>query len=438
MRRPPYEIAHNLRSASRRRESCVILPLRPAANVQKSAGRQGTASTYFAWSLLTSIMSPTFFESIKLYVGFTDASSEALREFHPVAEPFIVPIVDDFYAAIEAHPDARAAITGGTEQIERLKRSLVQWLNKMLLGPHDEAYYELRARIGRVHVRIALPQRYMFTAIDRIRVHVLEVLRTNISDHSQVQRIATALNQIIDLELAIMLETYREDLEAKNRNAERLATIGQFAASIGHELRNPLGVVESSLYLVRQHLGQNANPPQVAKHLDRIGSEVKRANKTIHDLLDLARNRPPKRRPVELKNLVDASADGALLPAAVTLENSISPGLTADIDPDQVQQVLVNLMINSAQAQAGRGHIWAEAERAADGTVRLRIRDEGPGILIEDRGRIFEALFTTKAKGSGLGLALCRRIMEAHGGTIDLEKTDRGASFLLVFPPAAA
>jgi two-component system, NtrC family, sensor histidine kinase HydH len=301
----------------------------------------------------------TFFENIKLYVGFTDASSAALRELHPVAEPFFVPIVDDFYAAIEAHPGAREAITGGTAQIERLKQALIRWMDKMLLGAHDEGYYELRARIGRMHVRIALPQAYMFTAMDRIRVRLLDVLRTKIvGDANKVERIATALNQIMDLELAIMLETYREDLETKHRNAERLATIGQFAASIGHELRNPLGVVESSLYLVRQHLGEQvAAQPQVAKHLDRIGSEVQRANRTIHDLLDLARNRPPRRHRTDLRALVESAADAALVPAAITLEIGIPADLTANIDPDQVRQILTNLLTNAAQALRKHSHI---------------------------------------------------------------------------------
>ena len=106
-----------------------------------------------------------------------------------------------------------------------------------------------------------------------------------------------------------MLETYREDLVTKNRNAERLATIGQFAASIGHELRNPLGVMESSLFLLRQHLGPDAaSARNVAKHLDRIGGEITRANKTIRDLLDLARNRPPQKQPVDVRTLVETTA----------------------------------------------------------------------------------------------------------------------------------
>ncbi len=299
----------------------------------------------------------TFFANIKLYVGFTDASSDALRELHPVAEPFFAPIVDDFYAAIEAHPGASKAITGGPAQIERLKQTLIRWMDKMLLGPHDEAYYDLRSKIGRMHVRIALPQAYMFTAMDRIRVRLLDVLRTKLAtDPDRVERIATALNQIMDLELAIMLETYREDLETKHRNAERLATIGQFAASIGHELRNPLGVVESSLYLLRQHLGEQlAGQPQVAKHLDRIGNEVQRANRTIHDLLDLARNRPPRRHRTGLRALLESAAEAALLPAAITLDVAIPPELTANIDPDQVRQILVNLLTNAAQALRGRG-----------------------------------------------------------------------------------
>jgi len=238
----------------------------------------------------------------------------------------------------------------------------------------------------------------------------------------------------MDLELAIMLETYREDLETKHRNAERLATIGQFAASIGHELRNPLGVVESSLYLVRQHLGEQAAQPQVAKHLDRIGSEVQRANRTIHDLLDLARNRPPRRHRTGLRALVESAAEAALLPAAITLEVGIPADLTANIDPDQIRQILVNLLTNAAQAMRGRGHVRVEAETTTDAGTRLRVRDDGPGIASHDRRRVFEALYTTKAKGSGLGLALCRRIMEAHEGTIELEASPAGASFLLHFP----
>ena len=381
-------------------------------------------------------MALTFFESLKQYVGFTEASSTALRDFHPVAQPHFRPIIDDFYDAIESHPGARAAITGGAEQIERLKRSLIQWLHSMLIGPHDEAYFEMRARIGRVHVRINLPQSYMFTAMNRIRVRLLEVLRNELPAHPELaQPMGDALHQILDLELAIMLETYREDILAKNRNAERLATIGQFAASIGHELRNPLGVIESSLFLLRQHLGHEVtDKPQVAKHLDRIGDEVKRSNKTIHDLLELARNRPPRRQQAPLKAVVDSSRTTADLPPGIDVRVAIADDLAAEVDPDQLQQVLVNLFINASQAMGGTGRIDIDAERMADGGLTLRVKDDGPGIAPEVRYRIFEALFTTKAKGSGLGLALCRRILEAHGGTIEIEPSTNGASFLMTFP----
>jgi signal transduction histidine kinase len=378
----------------------------------------------------------TFFESLKQYVGFTEASSAALRELHPAAQPRFAAIVDDFYAAIEAHPEARAAITGGAAQIARLKQTLIRWMDLLLLGPHDEAYYELRARIGRMHVRIALPQGFMFTAMNRIRLRLLEVVRERFGGEPEAtRRIATALHQILDLELAIMLETYREDLVVKNRNAEKLATIGQFAASMGHELRNPLGVMESSLFLLRQHLGPAAAAPDVAKHLARIEGEITRSNKTIRDLLDLARNRPPRRLRTEVGGMVEAATRLASLPATITVD--VSPTVTTlavDVDPDQLQQVLINLLTNAAQAMPAGGRVVIEGERSPEGETRLRVRDDGPGVPAEARYRIFEALFTTKAKGSGLGLALCRRILEAHGGTIELEPTPTGASFLLALP----
>jgi len=378
--------------------------------------------------------SKPFLQNLKDYVGFTDHSTQVLQSFRAKAEPHFAAIIDDFYATIEAHPGARAAITGGEAQIQRLKKTLIRWLETLLQGPHDQEYFERRARIGRVHVVIDLPQAYMFTAMDRIRVHLLAVARDEVgTDRQRLDDLAEAINQILDIELAIMLETYREDLMLKNRTAERLATIGQFAASIGHELRNPLGVMESSVFLLREHLGTTAEEPKVRKHLDRIALEVKRSNKTIQDLLELARNRPPTRHSTDVRKLVASAIELTAVPATVEILTSIPPESTLDVDGDQLRQVLVNLITNSIQAMSGKGKVWLDVTREADATL-LRVRDAGPGIAVEVRSRIFEALFTTKAKGSGLGLALCRRIVEAHGGSIVVEPTSEGASFLITVP----
>jgi signal transduction histidine kinase len=377
--------------------------------------------------------SKPFLQNLKDYVGFTDRSTQVLQSFHATATPHFAAIIDDFYATIEAHPGARAAITGGEAQIQRLKKTLIQWLDSLLQGPHDQEYFERRARIGRIHVVIDLPQAYMFTAMDRIRVHLLAVVRDEVTDRQRLDELAEAINQILDIELAIMLETYREDLVLKNRTAERLATIGQFAASIGHELRNPLGVMESSVFLLREHLGSTADEPKVRKHLDRIALEVKRSNKTIQDLLELARNRAPARQRTDVTKLVASAIELTAVPATVEIVVNVPPGSTLDVDGDQLRQVLVNLITNSIQAMNGKGKLWVDVQREASATL-LRVRDAGPGIPVEVRSRVFEALFTTKAKGSGLGLALCRRIVEAHGGSIVVEPTSEGAAFLITIP----
>ena len=182
------------------------------------------------------------FQSAMEYVGFTPDSGAVLRAFHPIAQPYFQQTIDDFYDAIEAHPRAREVITGGRPQIERLKKTLVRWLDSVLLGPHDAAFLESHSRIGHVHVRIDLPQDLMFTAMNRIRSRMVGVANgALVGDPERLKSVLEAIDQILDLELAIMLDTYRDNLENKLRANERLATIGQLAASIGHELRNPLG-----------------------------------------------------------------------------------------------------------------------------------------------------------------------------------------------------
>jgi two-component system, NtrC family, sensor histidine kinase HydH len=278
----------------------------------------------------------------------------------------------------------------------------------------------------------------MFTAMNRIRIRTNEVLERALADAPELRDVLVATHQIMDIELAVMLETYREDLVAKNRKAERLATIGEFAAGIGHELRNPLGVVESSVFLLRQNL-QKAGPldAKAERHLDKIATEVKRSNATITALLELARNRPPQPRTVNLAALLRSAVSAANLPAGVNVDVAAPADAQAVLDPEQVTRVLTNLFINASQAMEERGRIQVEVQRGP-AESRIRVRDSGPGVAPEARSRIFEALFTTKAKGSGLGLALCRRIADAHGGSIVLEPSDTGASFLLTVPDRAA
>ena len=115
----------------------------------------------------------------------------------------------------------------------------------------------------------------------------------------------------------------------------------------------------------------------------------------------------------------------------------VAEGIALDADPDQLARVLTNLFINANQALGGVGRIWIDARRNGDGTI-IHVRDDGPGVPADLRAQVFEALFTTKAKGSGLGLALCRRIAEAHGGTVTLEPSDRGAAFQISIPDAVA
>jgi signal transduction histidine kinase len=231
-----------------------------------------------------------------------------------------------------------------------------------------------------------------------------------------------------------MLETYREDLLAKNRTAERLATIGQFAAGIGHELRNPLGVVESSAFLVSRRLEQlQISDANLKKHVEKIAAEVQRSNKTINDLLELARSKPLRRSPIEASAFISQAIAAANLPLAVQVEVTVPTETILDIDSDQLARVVTNLLINASQAMGGSGHVWIEARREETSSI-LIVRDDGPGIPPDVRGRVFEALFTTKAKGNGLGLALCRRITEAHGGTVTLESSERGATFKITLP----
>ena len=379
-------------------------------------------------------MAETLFAELKRYVGFQAEDEEALRRLHPVASPQFARIGDVFYRRILNHEEARKALAGES-QVGRLKVTLVEWMQKLLTGPWDEQYYELRARIGRVHVRISLPQHYMFGAMNVIREELNDVVDGHyLHRPDELRKARTAIGKILDLELAIMLHTYREDLLSQQARIERLSTFGQLVGSIGHELRNPLGVIESSLFILKGRVGSD---PRAEKHIQRISEQLTVANDIVTKLLDMIRDRPLARTNVKLTEVVNAAASSLHWPAEVKLVQDGLEGLP-EIPGDAVQlrQVFVNLLENAVQATGPQGEIRIRG--MVDGrSVEVTVEDTGPGVDVSIRNRLFEPLVTTKTKGIGLGLALVKRIVERHGGFIAYGTGGEGGARFSVRLPMA-
>jgi signal transduction histidine kinase len=378
----------------------------------------------------------TFLEEVTNYISFDRRDSQLLLEFLPIAEPHFERISEHFYERILSHPSAHEAITGGIEQVERLKRTLVEWMRSALAGPHDEEWCRKRARIGHIHVRIGLPQRYMVTAMNVMRLDFCEVVNQEFADRrrEELDELHAALDRLFDLELAIMLETYKLEVEDRLRRRERLATIGQLAASIGHDLRNPLSVIESSLYILRRRMQDD---PRASKHLEKIAAQIDECDAIITHLLEMARNQPPRRNRTVAAELLDSALAAARVPDDFIVERHGFADLHVWVDSALIKQALVNLLINAVQAQrAAPGTIVVKA--AVDGRdVTLSVADAGPGFDSHTLPIIFEPLVTTKASGTGLGLALVKSVAERHGGHVSANNRVEGGAVVKLHLPDA-
>ena len=373
-------------------------------------------------------MAAELLEDIKRYVGFDEQDAAALAALQPALSSSLPDVVDAFYTSILRHSGAAAALTGGGSQLQRLRQTLYAWLRELFCGVYDERYFEQRCEIGRAHVRIDLPQRYMFTAMNVIRlalVKKIEGLRL-----PDAARQIAALHKILDIELAVMNETYREEVikrvneaqhalyEQKLSESEHLATVGQLAASLAHEIKNPLAGISGAIQVLGAGLDEGHPHKEIISEALR---QIDRLDAAVKDLLVYARPKPPSTSRVNLNDLLERALILFRQEPAFRIVRVRCEGLNceheAEVDEAQMQQVLSNLLINAAHACERGGDICCRITRL-ESCFRIVIEDNGIGIPADILPRITEPFFTTKSRGTGLGLSICQRIVEAHRGVM--------------------
>ena len=243
---------------------------------------------------------------------------------------------------------------------------------------------------------------------------------------------------LVDERTAQLQDTIRDLDAAQERlvRQERLAAIGELSSAVGHELRNPLGVLSNVVYLLSTKLGRD--DPWLDRQLRTAEREVGAATLIVSDLLEYAKPREPIFVEVDLATLLDEVLAVAPPPDSIRVaRGEWAPGLPAVRgDRDQLRQVLLNLVTNAYDAMPDGG-LLAITGSAVGEAVHLTVGDTGIGMGEDTRARIFEPFFTTKAKGIGLGLAVTHRIVDAHGGSIAVTShPGSGSSFLLALQPS--
>ncbi|MGE0872993.1 MAG: nitrogen regulation protein NR(II) [Kofleriaceae bacterium] len=224
-------------------------------------------------------------------------------------------------------------------------------------------------------------------------------------------------------------------LEAQNRRSERLATVGQLAAGIAHEIRNPLASISGSIELLKQ-VPQASDDDRTLMAI--VQREVQRLNVLIGDLLDYANPRTFQKVEFDLATMVEETVQVARADPTITgveIASEVDRPLRVHADPAKLRQVLWNLIRNAAEAASTAGnHVRVEARADGDRTA-ITVADDGPGISQHQLTHIFDPFFTTKSKGTGLGLATCHSLIAEHGGRIDVEsELGKGTKMVVRLP----
>ncbi len=285
-------------------------------------------------------------------------------------------------------------------------------------------------------VSIRRPMLELQDKIARVRLGDMDVSVSFAKRNDEIGDLGRDFNDMV-----AQLKASREEIQRLHQTqmsrAEHFATLGELAAGLAHEIRNPLAGIAGVIEIVGRDLPPNSPARSVIKDAKEEAVQI---NRILTDLLDTARPKPPQFRVSDLR----ATADHAVMFArqqAITKRIMVELDVSGTIppvehDPNQINQVLLNLLLNAIQAMDKPGTIRVSLENDDD-DVLITVADEGKGIPAENLPNIFRPFFTTKGHGTGLGLSLARRIVEAHGGQIEVaSEVGRGSRFTIRLPIA--
>lgn len=247
---------------------------------------------------------------------------------------------------------------------------------------------------------------------------------------NELRRYSERLEELVE-ERTTALQESQERLV----KSEKLAAIGQAATMVGHDLRNPLQAIENGVYYVNSELANVPTSPKLTETLQTIHRSVEYADNIVKDLQSFASKKEPVFRKTDINALVEETFAHVKTPENMKIVTDFGELPKLDVDKDMMKRIFVNLAVNGIQAMEKKGGTLKVSTRKTNGCVQVSFEDTGTGMKEETMKKIFTPFFTTKAQGMGVGLAICKRFVDIHGGNINVESEEgKGSVFTVNLP----